>query len=688
MPANRLAHEKSPYLLQHAHNPVDWYPWGEEAFEKAARENKPLFLSIGYSTCHWCHVMERESFENDEIARVLNEHFVAIKVDREERPDIDRIYMLFVQASTGSGGWPMSVWLTPDRKPFFGGTYFPPDNRFGRPGFRMILERLAQSWGDDRARIEHSGAQVLEQLRQYSAVDPGHAMAGPRALGSAFHGFRRTFDARLGGFGQAPKFPRPSIHNFLVRYYAETRNQEALDMVLLTLREMAKGGMNDHLGGGFHRYSVDDRWFVSHFEKMLYDQAQLAVSYLEAFQITRDDQYAAAARDIFTYVLRDMTDAGGGFYSAEDADSVIDPAHPHEKGEGAFYIWSVEEIRTALGERAASIFCYRYGVREGGNVEEDPHDEFNGRNILFEEHTSAETAAHAGVPVEEARAVLQRASEKLLQIRSARPRPLRDDKVLAAWNGLMISAFAKGAQILDEPRYAQAARAAADFLRRHLWDDSRKILLRRHRQGESAIDGFLDDYAFVGLALLDLYEATFDPGDFAWAVELAERAIALFEDAAGGGFFSTSGEELVLRLKDDYDGAEPSGNSGMALLLLRLARTTDRADFRRSAERTLQAFSSRLEDAGTGVPQMLVAHAFALAKPREIVLAGPANDAVMQEMLTTIRRRFLPSAVVMRAEQAGRDRPAAGGLPTAYVCENFACKLPVTSVAALDELLE
>jgi len=692
MPANRLAHEKSPYLLQHSYNPVEWYPWGEEAFEKAARENKPLFLSIGYSTCHWCHVMERESFENEEIARVLNENFVAIKVDREERPDIDRVYMLFVQASTGSGGWPMSVWLTPDRKPFFGGTYFPPDNRYGRPGFHMILERLAQSWRDDRARIEHSGAQVLEQLRQYSAVEQGRAMAGAGALESAYLGFRRTFDARLGGFGRAPKFPRPSIHNFLVRYYAETRNQEALDMVLLTLREMAKGGMNDHLGGGFHRYSVDDHWFVSHFEKMLYDQAQLAVSYLEAFQITRDDQYGAAARNIFTYVLRDMTDPGGGFYSAEDADSVINAAHPHEKGEGAFYIWSAEEIKAVLDERTAEIFCYRYGVREGGNVEEDPHGEFSGRNILFEEHALAETAAHAGLPVEEVCTVLERASEKLLELRSTRPRPLRDDKVLAAWNGLMISAFAKGAQILEEPRYAQAARAAVDFLRRHLWDDSRKILLRRHREGESAIDGFLDDYAFVGLGLLDLYEATFDPADFAWAVELAERAIALFEDAEGGGFFSTSttssGESLVLRLKDDYDGAEPSGNSGMAWLLLRLARMTDRADFRRSAERTLQAFSSRLEDSGTGVPQMLVAHAFALAKPREIVLAGPASDPVMQEMLAVIRRRFLPSAVVMRAEQAGRDMPPAGGLPTAYVCENFACKLPVTSVAALDELLK
>ena len=675
MPANRLAHEKSPYLLQHAHNPVDWYPWGQEAFDKAAREDKPVFLSVGYSTCHWCHVMERESFENDAIARVLNEHFVSIKVDREERPDIDRIYMLFVQASTGSGGWPMSVWLTPDRKPFFGGTYFPPDNRYGRPGFGAILERLAQAWRDDRARVEQSGAQVIEQLRQYSAVDGGHGIPARDALDSTFYAFRRMFDAELGGFGQAPKFPRPSIHNFLVRYYAETGNREALDMVLVTLREMAKGGMNDQLGGGFHRYSVDERWFVPHFEKMLYDQAQLAVSYCEAFQIMRDEQYAAAARDIFTYVLRDMTDPGGGFYSAEDADSVIDPAQPHEKGEGAFYIWSAAEVRAALGEKDGAEFCQYFGVREGGNVEQDPQGEFTGRNILYR-------AQPAEPPS------LANAKQKLLEIRSRRPRPLRDDKILAAWNGLMISAFAKGAQILDEPRYAGAARAAADFLRRHLWDDSRKILLRRHREGESAIDGFLDDYAFTGLALLDLYETNFEPADFAWAVELAERAIALFEDTEGGGFFSTSNEGLVLRLKDDYDGAEPSGNSGMALLLLRLARMTGRDDFRRAAERTLQAFASRLEDAGAGVPQMAVALAFALAKPREIVLAGPAADPTMRAMLASVRRRFMPNAVAMRVGQAELDMPAVNGLPTAYVCENFACQLPVTSVAALDELLE
>jgi uncharacterized protein len=586
-----------------------------------------------------------------------------------------------VQASTGSGGWPMSVWLTPERKPFFGGTYFPPDNRYGRPGFRAVLERLAEAWRQDRSRIEESGDKVIEQLREYTSLGTGGASPGRDVLDRAFQGFHRMFDSRLGGFGRAPKFPRPSIHNFLVRYYVETGNEEALEMVLTTLREMVKGGMNDQIGGGFHRYSVDEHWFVPHFEKMLYDQAQLAVSYLEAFQITRDGQYAAAAHDIFTYLLRDMTDPGGGFYSAEDADSASDPARPDEKSEGAFYVWRKQEIEVALEPRVSEMFCYRYGVKPGGNVEEDPHGEFRGANILYQAHAVEEDSA---------RMELQQASAKLLEVRAKRPRPLRDDKVLAAWNGMMISAFAKGAQILDEPRYADTARAAADFLRRHLWDDTRKILQRRHRGGESAIDGFLDDYAFCGLALLDLYEATFEARDFEWAVRLAERAIELFADMENGGFFSTSAGDdgSLLRLKDDYDGAEPSGNSGMAMLLLRLARMTDRDDFRAAAEHTLRAFASRMEEAGTGVPQMLVAQSFALARPREIVLAGPQNDPAMIEMLAAIRRRFLPAAVVMRNELCARPMPALKGAATAYVCENFACNLPVSSATALDELLE
>ncbi len=677
VPANRLIHEKSPYLQQHAHNPVDWYPWGEEALEKARREDKPIFLSIGYSTCHWCHVMEHESFENEDVARLLNEHFVPVKVDREERPDLDRVYMLFVQATTGSGGWPMSVWLTPQAKPFFGGTYFPPDTRYGRPGFRMILESLARAWRDDRRRIEESGAQVIEQLRQYSESGGPAAAVGQHTLDAAFYSFRRSFDARLGGFGPAPKFPRPSVLNFLLRYSALTDNEEARDMALVTLREMAKGGMHDQLSGGFHRYSVDERWFVPHFEKMLYDQAQLAISYLEAYQITRDPQYADVARDIFSYVLRDLRHPDGAFYSAEDADSAADPAHPEDKHEGAFYIWSYQEIVDALGPEDAALFCRRFGAMERGNVDEDPHGEFTGRNILYRAQD---------VPGSEE--TIRRASEKLLEIRSRRPRPHLDDKVLTSWNALMISALAKGAQVLGDSRCGEAARAARSFLHRRLWREGNATLLRRYREGEAAIEAFLDDYAFLMNALVDLYETQFDPADLAWAVRLADRAIEIFQDTENGGFFSSRADQsdLVLRLKDDYDGAEPSGNSVMALALLRLSRISGRENFRQAAERALEAFSGKMLSAGAGLPQMLVAQMFAMSKPREIVLAGPMER--IADMLREVHRRFLPEAVVMRASEAPQSMPAVNGLPTAYVCENYACQLPVTEPSELAKLLQ
>jgi uncharacterized protein YyaL (SSP411 family) len=449
-------------------------------------------------------------------------------------------------------------------------------------------------------------------------------------------------------------------------------------MVLLTLREMAKGGMNDQLGGGFHRYSVDERWFVPHFEKMLYDQAQIAISYLEAFQITRDGQYAAAARDVFSYVQRDLTHPDGGFFSAEDADSAVDAAKPREKREGAFYVWRKEEIDATLGVGDAELFSERYGVRAGGNVEEDPHGEFRGQNILYRARSMEDTA--------ETRAALRNQRMMLLDRRGQRPRPHLDDKILAGWNALMISAFAKGAQALGEDRYADAARGAAKFLRDRLWDETRGVLLRRFRDGESAIDGFLDDYAFSILAFLDLYETGFDAADFHFAVRLAERAVELFEDRENGGLFSTAAgaENLVLRLKDDYDGAEPSGNSMMTLALLRLARMTDREDFRRAAERTLAVFSARMTTGGAGVPQMLVALQFALAKPMEIVLAGPLDRA----LLATIRRRFLPHAVVGRASESPVEMPAVDEKATVYVCSNFACNLPVTEMNQLDELLE
>jgi uncharacterized protein YyaL (SSP411 family) len=667
-----LAGEKSPYLLQHAHNPVDWYPWGEEAFAKARAEDKPIFLSIGYSTCHWCHVMERESFENEAIAEILNREFVPVKVDREERPDIDRIYMLFVQSATGSGGWPMSVWLTPDGKPFFGGTYFPPDNRYGRPGFGALLRHLAQAWRTDRAKIEKSGAQVLEQLREISAAGQEPADGAAReSLQFTFEYFRRSFDTRFGGFGGAPKFPRPAVLNFLLRYGMFAQEHEAQLMVFKTLEEMAKGGMHDQLGGGFHRYSVDERWFVPHFEKMLYDQAQLAVSYLEAYQISREAVFAETARGICDYVLRELTHPDGGFYSAEDADSAIDPARPDEKGEGAFYVWEASEIREILGVAAAAIFNRRYGVVDGGNVAEDPHGEFRGKNILYQ--------AYPAEP--EQREILAEARARLLAARARRPRPHLDDKILAGWNGLMISAFAKAAQVLDDARYLAAAQRAAGFLRAQLWRDGQ--LLRRYREGEAAIAAFLDDHACLANGLVDLYETDFDPRHLDWAEQLAEAALARFADPAGGFFATAAGQrDLILRMKDDYDGAEPSGNSMLTLALLRLARLRGREDFRQAAEGTLAAYSGKMRTGGPGIPQMLVAQMFALAPPMEIVFAGPADEA----LLRTMRSRFLPNAVVLRAEHTPQASQYSS--PGVYLCENFTCQLPVSSVAELEKRLQ
>ncbi|HKW99617.1 MAG TPA: thioredoxin domain-containing protein [Bryobacteraceae bacterium] len=700
MHTNRLIHEKSPYLLQHAHNPVDWYAWGPAAFEKARSENKPIFLSIGYSTCHWCHVMERESFENEQIAATLNKYFVAIKVDREERPDIDRIYMTYVQATTGGGGWPMSVWLTPDLKPFVGGTYFPPENRYGRPGFPTVLERIAEAWRTDREKIVSSSSEVLKQLEAAAEVSPSGAL-DQSGLESGFFQFRRSFDSKLGGFGSAPKFPRPVAHNFLLRYWSRTHRQEACDMVLATLRAMAKGGMHDQLGGGFHRYSVDDHWLVPHFEKMLYDQAQLAVSYLEAYQITHDALYANIARRIFDYVLRDMTDKDGGFYSAEDADSVIDPSKPDEKGEGAFYIWKHAEIEAVAGKPTAEWFSYRYGIEPGGNVSNDPQGEFSGRNILFEAHTFEETAEHFGKPVEQIRQALEGAAAKLLAVRSKRVRPHLDDKILTAWNGLMISAFAKGGAILGDTRYSAAAVRAADFILRHMYDPKTGLLLRRYRLGDAAIPGFLDDYALFTQALLDLYEAQFDLRYFEIALKLAEKQSALFEDKEHGGFFSTAAgdQSLVVRMKEDYDGAEPSGNSIAILNLLRLAQMTDRKDFRDSAEKALRAFASRITAMPSGVPQMLVAYEFSLSKPKQIILVGDRSAPETHELATVLASHFVPNRIVMLVDESSR-KPLANYLPavetmtrihgksTAYVCENYTCKLPTSDPSKFAQLLQ
>ena len=701
---NRLAGEKSPYLLQHAHNPVDWYPWGEEAFAKACAYEKPIFLSVGYSTCHWCHVMERESFENERIAALLNRDYVSIKVDREERPDVDRIYMTFVQATSGSGGWPMSVWLTPELEPFFGGTYFPPENRYGQPGFASILGQIAEAWRTNRARIVESARDVVAQLRKHSEVaSPAHpAPIDDALLDGGFQVFRRTFDSHTGGFGGAPKFPRPSVLYFLMRFYARTGNREALDAALLTLREMAKGGMNDQLGGGFHRYSVDERWFVPHFEKMLYDQGQLATAYLEAFQITREPAYAATARRIFDYVLRDMTDGDGGFFSAEDADSVIDPDAPAVKGEGAFYIWSADEIRALVPGPAAEMFCHRYGVADGGNVASDPHLEFTGRNILYQAATIEETAEAFGREPGEVRAAIDEASRLLLAARGERVRPHLDDKILTSWNGLMISALALGGAALRELRYGKAARRAAEFLIARMWDPEAGTLLRRYRQGEAAIPGFLDDYALLAQALLDLYETQFDFRHLELAIRLTEKAIELFGDASGGGFFSSGASDasLVMRLKEDYDGAEPSGNSVAVLNLLRLARITGRGDFGAAAASALAAFRQRLSLAPAALPYLLAAAEFAHSQPREIVIAGAAESAATGALVDELYRHFVPNRVVLVAgDETVRARLAAWnpaiasmaadpGAAKAYVCRNFACELPVSEPAEFAKLIQ
>ena len=724
---NRLAHEKSPYLLQHAHNPVQWYPWGEEAFAKARKENKPIFLSIGYSTCHWCHVMAHESFENEEVAAIMNREFVNIKVDREERPDVDRVYMTFVQATTGSGGWPMSVWLTPDLKPFVGGTYFPPEERYGQPAFRKVLERIAIAWKEDQNKIVEQGNKIVEALRESQSTATAEGKIDGSVVETAYRQIERSYDPKEGGFGTAPKFPRPVTLNFLTRFYArEVRHpsrlpsdadatetaalqqgKHALDMALFTLRKMAAGGMHDHIGGGFHRYSVDRYWHVPHFEKMLYDQAQLAIAYLDAFQITKDKQYEAVTRDILDYVARDMTSKEGGFLSAEDADSpVVDSGDDrgHQKtAEGAFYVWTKKEIDDALGD-SGEVFDFHYGVQAHGNAPEgsDPHDEFRGKNILIERHTIAETARHLNKNEENIANMLTRSREKLFAIRGQRPRPHLDDKIIAAWNGLMISAFARAAQMLDDSRYLEIATRAAGFVRSNLYHSSGKILYRSYRQGRSNVEGFADDYAFVVQGLLDLYEASFDIEWLKLAIELQETQDRLFFDEKNGGYFSSSGrdESVFVRMKDDNDGAEPAASSVAALNLLRLSQIYDDHKIGERARKTIDAFATILSQFPSGMPQMLVAIQNSLGKPRQIVIAGKRDSPETKALLKEVHRHFLPNTLVILADggegqkylgeknEAIRAMSLLEGKSAAYVCENFTCKAPVSDPKQLGDILK
>jgi len=608
---NRLIHAKSPYLLLHAHNPVDWYPWGEEAFEKARKENKPIFLSIGYFTCHWCHVMERESYSDPAIAAILKQYFVSIKVDREERPDIDRLYITYVEATTGSAGWPLNVVLTPERKPFFGGTYFPPDQ------LKSLLEKVSDSWSKQQDSITQTAGRAAQQLIQMvSKQPPATGDLQPAILDQAYKRISSAYDATNGGFGGAPKFPRPVALCFLLRYFARTGQRDALEMALNTLRAMEGGGLHDQLGGGFHRYSTGATWLVPHFEKMLYDQAQLAIIYTEAYQITHDRFYANTARNILDFTLREMHQPRGGFASAEDADSRVAPGKP-EAREGVFYIWTAKEIESVLSKQDSAVFEYAYGVESGGNVpaQQDVRGELDGKNVLYQAHSTDETAKKFNLTVQQTAGRLATGRRALLEARSGRPRPPLDDKIVTAWNGLMISALARASQALEEPRYLERAQATAKFLESHLYDSKTGKLWRSFRAGGPSVTGFLDDYSDLISGLLDLYQAGFDVHWLTWAVSLQEKQDQLFGDAKEGGYFDsdTSDPSLLSPTRESYDGAEPSPNSTAAMNLLRLAQFTDRARWRDAAYKTLFAFASLLKSNPEAVPAIVSSLGFRLA---------------------------------------------------------------------------
>ncbi len=701
---NRLIHEKSPYLLLHAHNPVDWYPWGGEAFARAKRENKPIFLSVGYYTCHWCHVMERESYSNPAIAELLNRWFVSIKVDREERPDIDNEYMSFVEATTGSGGWPMNVFLTPDLKPFFGGTYFPPDDRRSQTGLRTLLPRIADVWDKRREEIMRSADSITQRLQE--AVNSGVGAGGPlRAdlLDKTYEQIRQSYDAANGGFGEVPRFPRPVVPNFLLRYWSRTGKKEALDMVLNNLRSMAGGGVHDQIGGGFHRYSTDGRWRVPHFEKMLYDQAQLATLYTEAYQATGDPFYANVARDILDFALREMHSSEGGFYSALDADSPLEKSKP-EHGEGVFYVWTAEEIDRALGKETASIFDFRYGVEAAGNVptRQDIEGWLNAKNVLYESHSLTETAKKFGRTEAQTSQILNEAKQKLFTQRSLRPRPPVDTKIITSWNGLMISALAKASQAFDEPKYLDAANRAKSFLRAHVYQAASGKLKRRYRAGGADIDGYLDDYTFLSQGLLDLYEASFDVRLLSWAVQLQQAQDRLFWDEKQGGYFTTSGRDrsILLRTREAYDSVEPSPNSVAAMNLLRLWQITEQQSYKDKADKTLAAFGPRLEQMPEAMPYMMSALEFSLAKHRQIVIAGVPGADDTRVLLRLVWQRYIPNRVLLLADGAEGQKQLAHWLPllanvtrkhgraTAYICENYVCNLPTTDPQIAARLLD
>ena len=680
---NRLINEKSPYLLQHSLNPVDWFPWGDEAFEKAKKENKPIFLSIGYATCHWCHVMERESFENDSVAAYLNEHFVAIKVDREERPDLDMVYMTAVRTMTGQGGWPLSVFLTPDLEPFYGGTYFPPENRHGLPGFSSLLVQIHNAWQNKKTDLLNYANQLNKALNEAVTQTSDNSAISIGILDTAYYNYASQFDSKFGGFGNAPKFPRPMDVQFLLRYYHGTKDKKTLEMATLTLDKMAAGGMYDHLGGGFHRYSTDERWLIPHFEKMLYDNALLAIAYTEAYTVTHNPEYKRVVSEILDFVQREMTDKNGGFYSAQDADS--------EGEEGKYYVWTNKEIAKVLDKKDYRIWSLRYGVTESGNFEHKT-------NVFFHKLSKSQVAQRLNISEPEVVESLLKSKKKLLKIRDQRIKPITDDKILTNWNALMISAFTRAFVVFQEPGYLTSSKNALNFILDKM--SKKENLLHRYRDGEAKINGFLDDYAFLIQACIDYYEVTFDLFYLKKALFLLERANGLFLDKNGGGYyFSAKNEQTVLlRMKDSYDGAIPSGNSMMALNLSRLAEYTMEESFQKSADEIFENNGKNIKNSPLSFSQMLIAIDFSKRPVKEIVLALPGSRADGVLFFKELNEGFYPNKVIARLPNNNKqewnrlipwtkDRPVLDGKTTVYICRNFTCLLPTTEVAVFAQQL-
>jgi len=688
--ANRLAQEKSPYLLQHAQNPVDWYPWSDEAFNRAAKEDRPIFLSIGYSTCHWCHVMERESFEDEEVAQLLNDTFVCIKVDREERPDIDNIYMTACSLMTGSGGWPLTIIMTPDKKPFFAGTYFAKHTLFGRPGMLDLIPKLQDIWRNRRQEVEQSTDRIYEILQQQYSSIPG-SEPDQDILHTAFKELANRYDSLNGGFSKSPKFPSPHNLTFLLRYWKMTSNGQALAMVEHTLTSMRLGGIFDQVGYGFHRYSTDEKWLVPHFEKMLYDQALLAIPYLEAYQVTNNPLFKQTVHEIFTYVLRDMIAPQGGFYSAEDADS--------EGIEGKFYVWSLSEIKKVLLPDEADLIQEIYNIKPAGNFHDEASGIKTGENIFYLKNTISSLAAASKPEKEDILDKHEKIRRKLFDHRQQRIHPHKDDKILADWNGLMIGALALGGRILADNTYVDAAEKAMHFVLSSMLQEGR--LKHRYRDGEAAIDGMLSDYAYTVWGLLELYAASFKPEILEQAILLNKIMLELFWDDKDGGFFITpgDGESLIVRPKEIYDGALPSGNSIALYNLLRLQRLTANTDLGIKASLLIQSFSEALQEVPSGYTQFLSGLHFTLSPATELVIVGDPEAPDAREMLALLEENFFPDIVALVKNPADQtDRLAAlapftaehtsiNGKATAYVCQDYSCNIPTTDPSLLFKLL-